>query len=257
MKLKELLSEIKLVQADIGCSEPYICGGAPRDKYLDRLDNLSDLDITTGDKSIDYLSEELYKRLSKKYNVFRKIMNDGHSSIYLGNIKIDFSSNFNSPNIDNILAKMGITNPTEMQKEIFSRDFTCNSLLLPFTLDKIIDPTKRGFEDINNKIIKTCLSPEITLIANKNRVIRAIYLACKLNFNIDPSIIEYVKNNPNSVKISTVKSLSEKLNESFKYDSEKASKYLTEMGLWNYIPITDLVYPYYMKHVKEETNVTK
>lgn len=255
MKLRELLSEIKSVQMDIGCSEPYICGGLPRDKFLNKISLVSDLDITTGDKTVDYLAEELYKKLSKKYKIVRKIMNDGHSSIYLGGFKVDFSSNFNCPNIDKILESNGIINPTEMQKEIFSRDFTCNTLLLPLTLDKFIDITNLGFNALNNKVIKTCLAPEITLITNKNRVVRAIYLACKLDFDIDPSIIEFVRNNPNSIKISSTKSLVEKLNESFTFNPTKASYFLTKMGLWNYIPITEKVYPYYLQHIKEGENV--
>lgn len=257
MKLRELLSKMKEVQERIGTSEPYICGGTPRDKFLKRLDNISDLDITTGDKSVDYLSQEFAQALKKDYNINRKSMEDGHSTIFIGNLKIDFSSNFNAPNIDQILMKMGISKPTEMQKEMFSRDFTCNALLLSLDLKNIIDPTHKGFIDLKEKKIKTCLSPEVTLTTNRNRVVRAIYLASKLGFDIDNSIIEYVKGNPNSVKISTEKSLTDKLNEAFKRDADRASFFITKMNLWSYIPITEIMYPYYNKHVKGNINVAK
>jgi tRNA nucleotidyltransferase/poly(A) polymerase len=257
MKLRELLSEIKDVQVQIGTSVPYICGGTPRDKYLNNIANMADLDITTGDKSVDYLSQELYNTLSKKYNVLRKTMDDGHSSIHIGKFKIDFSSNYITPDIDNFLKLQGIESPTNMQREIFSRDFTCNALLMTVDLSKIIDITNRGFQDIKERKIKTCLPPEVTLVSNKNRVIRSIYLACKLNFDIDESIIEFVKNNPESVKISSPKSLSEKLNLAFEKDADKASYLLTKMNLWNYVPITEVVYPYYMKHVKGASNAAQ
>lgn len=257
MKLRELLSQMKEVQVKIGSSEPYICGGTPRDRYLGHLENISDLDITTGDKTVDYLSQEFAAELKKKYNVDRKTMPDGHSTIFIGNLKMDFSSNFNTPNIDSILKKIGIIQPTNMQKEMFSRDLTCNALLLSIDLKNVIDPTNKGFKDIKARKIKTCLSPEITLTVNRNRVIRTIYLASKLNFDIDDSIIKYVKNNPESIKISTTKVLTEKLNDAFKYDADKAAFYLTKMGLWNYVPITEAVYPYYMKHVKGGINGSK
>lgn len=249
MKLRELLTQMKSVQQKIGSSEPYICGGTPRDKFLGRLDNISDLDITTGDKTVDYLSQEFATELKKKYDIVRKTMEDGHSTIFVGNLKIDFSSNFNVPGIEDILKRMGTEKPTEMQKEMFSRDFTCNALLLNTDLTRIEDPTHKGFKDIKEKKIRTCLAPEVTLTTNRNRVIRSIYLASKLGFEIDTSIIDYVSKNPNSVKISTEKSLIEKLNQAFEKDADRASHYLTKMNLWGYVPITEPMYPYYKRSV--------
>lgn len=255
MKLRELLSQLKEVQNKIGASEPYICGGTPRDRFMGRLDNVADIDLTTGDKTIDYLSQEFAIILRRKYNVTRKTMDDGHSTIFIGNLKIDFSSNFVVNNIDAHLSKKGIVKPTDMQREMFSRDFTCNSLLLTTDLKQVIDPTKSGFRDIKEKKIKTCLSPEITLTTNRNRVARAIYLAAKLDFDIDDSIVNYVQKNPQTVKISTDKALKEKLSEAFKRDADKASFYITKMGLWNLIPVSPEIYPYFLKNTKGKTNV--
>jgi len=247
MKLRELLQEMKGVQEKIGSSEPYLCGGTPRDRYMKRLDNISDLDITTGDKTVQYLATEFGSLLDKKYNVTRRTHDDGHNSIYIGSFKMDFSSNFNVPNINQLLRQKNIQNPTEMQKEMFSRDFTCNALLLSIDLKNVVDPTHHGFKDIQEKVIRTCLSPEITLTSNKNRVIRAIYLASKLDFDIDSNIIEYVTKNPESIKISSEKALAEKLNEAFNRDGDRANYYIQKMNLWPFLPITEVVRPYYLK----------
>ena len=245
------------VQESIGASTPMICGGTPRDKYMGRLENISDLDITTGDKTVDYLSQEFAIALRKEYNVTRKPMPDGHSTIFIGDLKMDFSSNFNVLGIDTYLNKLGINKPSEMQKEMYSRDFTCNALLIDTNLKNIIDITERGFKDIKAKKIKTCLDPSITLTSNRNRVIRAIYLACKLGFDLDESIISYVQKNPNSVKISTEKSMAEKLDEAFDRDADKASHLLTKLNLWKLIPISEKIYPYYEKSSKGKVNAPK
>lgn len=255
MKLKDILNKIEDIQRRTKSSKVYICGGVPRDKYIKKLNNISDLDLTTGDKTIDQISINLSNELNKKYNINRKVMDDGHSSIFLGNLKIDFSSNFINPNIEEILFKIGVKDPSNIQKEMFSRDFTCNSLLLSLDLKNILDPTSKGLTDINNKIIKTCLSPEITLTNNKNRVVRSIYLATKLDFNIDNSIVEYVKNNPKIIENSTPKTVSDKLNFAFNKDPDKASFYLNKMNLWNYVPILESMTPYYLKYNKGKTNV--
>ncbi len=248
---------MKRVQEEIGAATPYICGGTPRDKYMGKLENIADLDITTGDKTVDYLSQEFYIEFRKKYNVTRKTMEDGHSSIFVGSLKVDFSSNFMVHNIDHYLQQLGIETPNNMQREMFSRDFTCNSLLLGLDLKQTLDPTKRGFKDIKERKIRTCLAPEITLTSNRNRVVRAIYLASKLDFDLDDAIINYVSKNPQTVKISTEKSMTEKLNEAFTKDADKASYLITKMNLWNYIPVTEKVYPYYMQHSKGKVNVPK
>ena len=249
MKLRELLQQMKNVQEEIGVAPCKICGGTPRDKYMGHLENIADLDITNGEKTVDYLSQELFLKLRKQYNITRKVMDDGHSSVFIGSLKLDFSSNFIVDNIDQILVKMSITNPSNMQREMYSRDFTCNSLLMELDLKTITDPTKRGFIDIKQKTIRTCLSPEITLTSNRNRVIRAIYLACKLDFNVDQSIINYVNKNPQTAKISTIKTTNEKLDAAFNKDADRANYLITKMNLWNYIPITETVYPYYSKHI--------
>jgi tRNA nucleotidyltransferase (CCA-adding enzyme) len=251
MKLKELLLLMQNAAKEANSSKPLLCGGIARDRYMGRLENISDLDVTTGDKTVSALSEKFAEILNRKYNLERKIMDDGHSTIFIGNIKIDFSSNFNVPGIDQILKNMGIEKATDLQKEMFSRDFTCNALLLDFNLRNIIDETKRGMADIKDKKIKTCLSPEITLTTNKNRIVRSIYLSSKLGFDIDESIINFIKRNPNILgKTTTKKSMIDKLNGAFKKDGERASYNLTKMELWRKVPITENMKPYYLKYVK-------
>lgn len=247
MKLKNLLQLINQIVEKNDLSKVQIVGGIPRDKVLGILDRINDLDLTSGDKSIEFLSKNLAVVLGKTYSIHYKTMTDGHSSIFAGDLKIDFSSNFNVPNIDNILNEMGISSPTDMQKEIFSRDFTCNTLLMDLDLKTITDPTGRGLQDIKEKKIRTCLKPEITLSSNKNRVVRAIYLAAKLGFDIDEEVIKWIKENPDSIRIASASTLTEKLNEAFDYDAEKSARLITEMGLWDHIPITEKIYPYWTK----------
>lgn len=234
-----------------GFSTPFIVGGTSRDKFLKNLDNVSDLDITTGDETIHFLAKKFSLELSKKYVIDTKVMNDGHTSIFIGDLKVDFSSNFTIPGIYEILKKKGIENPTDMQKELYSRDFTCNTLLMSFDLKTINDLIGTAVSDIKNKKIVCCLDPSITLTTNKNRVIRAIYLAAKLGFDLDEKIIEYVKKHPESIRFSSEKGLVEKLNKALDYDLNKTLKLLDLMNLWNYIPISERLYPYYVKRLKE------
>lgn len=249
MKLRDLLGEMSKIATTNDLSTPFIVGGCPRDKFLGKLEEISDIDITTGDASIEYLVKEMGIFLNKNYNFHLKKMPTGYTTLTLGNLKMDFSSNFLTPNIEQILTRMNIKNPTSMQKELFSRDFTCNTLLLAMDLKEILDETKLAIPDLKKKIIKTCLSPEITLTANKNRVVRAIYLASKLDFDIDASIIEWVKKYPDSVRFASDHTLREKLDKAMKLNPERAVYFLDKMGLWTKIPITEALHPHYMKRI--------
>jgi len=246
MKLHELLRDIGGIANRLGTGTPFICGGTVRDKVMNKLENISDLDITTGDSSVQYLSKELAVLLGRHYSFDQNIMPDGHVSFQLGNIKIDFSSNFTVPNIDQYLSAMKV-DLTDINREMFSRDFTCNALLMKLDLKTILDPTKQGIQDIRNKILRTCLDPSITMTTNKNRVVRAIYMAAKLNFNLDPTLSAWIKENPSSIKLSSAHSLSEKLNKAADHNPNKTASLLTELGLWGYIPITEKLQPLYLQ----------
>jgi len=249
LKLEELLKIISKTAVDhpkIGI--PYLCGGTPRDYLMGNLEKISDLDITTGTKTIDYLAENVLNILNKQYNIPNHVAKDGHISLHIGDLKLDFSSNFIEPNIINHLKAIGIKYPTAIQQEMFSRDFTCNSLLLTLDFKQLLDPTGKGKEDVKNKIIKTCLSPEITFQNSTNRVIRSIYLAVKLGFEISPDIIDYVKAHPETTAISSQKAMTEKLNKSLSIDREKTIRLITAMGIWDYIPVDNSLYNDYIKN---------
>lgn len=246
MKLKELLQTITNIQNRLGTSPAYVCGGTPRDKVLNKLKDISDLDITTGDKSVNNIAEELSLALKRVYTFQFKKMPDGHSSIFLGNLKVDFSSNFIAPGIETHLSKLGIKKSTSLQQEMFSRDFTCNALLMSMDLKNILDPTGRGFKDIEERKIKTCLSPEVTFSSiNKNRVVRAIYLGAKLDFDLDKDIVEWIRRNPESIRLSSDNFITQKLNKAMDYNPEKTVYLINQLGLWNYIPIGNKLYPFY------------
>src|ERR1035437_7731699 len=129
MKLSQLLSIISGIAREKDISEVFCCGGVPRDRILKKNNALNDIDLTTGDQGIHYLAKEVAIKLKSNKTSYLS-MPDGHARVMLGELKLDFSSNFRVPGIYDILKKMGISNPTGMQMELYSRDFTCNALLM-------------------------------------------------------------------------------------------------------------------------------
>ncbi len=238
MRLSQILEVLNKIHANQPkISEPYICGGIARDKLIGAAKaKYNDLDITTGDASVKQLAEEFAALLGSKFTIQKKVAKDGHVSVKLDKLKVDFSSNFIVPGIEEMLAKIGIEKPTNLQKEMFSRDFTCNALLLKFNLRDIEDPTGRGIQDINKKIIKTCLDPSSTFTHNVQRIPRIYYVAAKLGFEVAPEIIEWVKQNPSYFSQVDSKYTMEKISKAMEYDRERTVRLLDATDGWQFVP---------------------
>lgn len=232
--IKDALLEVKRLAKDNGLSEPYIVGGLPRDKILNRINKVEDIDITSGDESIHQLAELAAQQF--KVNPIR--FPDGHYQLYVNKIKFDFSSNFNSPDAEYFLQKAGVKDPSSMLLELFSRDFTCNTLIIPLALRKIVDPTGLALDDIKKKIIRTPLPPRITLRDDPKRVVRAIYLAAKLGFTVERDIILWVLNHHDKIKEEVSVGFSKrKLADATRADIKKTMQLLSSMKLWNVVGI--------------------
>lgn len=237
MHIKDILQIISKI-SEQNNSFAYVCGGVARDKYLNTLKNINDIDVTCGSKS-QLIFDKTAKLLDEKFNIKYKKAKDNHGMIFFKNIKVDFSSNFNVTNISSILESIFIK-PTELNKEVYSRDFTCNSLLLSMDLKDIKDPTNRGFADIDKKIIRTILHPSVTMPSSPDpskmgiRAVRAIYLAAKLDFSIDPIIIDWIKSNKDLLLKVDSKQITSKLNKAMDYDPDKTVYYINKSELYGY-----------------------
>ncbi len=217
---------------------------------MGRAEKLDDVDLTTGDDNIHYVAKEASIAF-RGPGVDYKLLDDGHAQIIIDGFKLDFSSNYNIPGIKNMLIKAGLEEPTSMQLELYSRDFTCNALLMTLDLKTITDPTGLGIKDIKAKLLRTCLPAAITLGNDNKRVVRIIYLAAKLGFEVDKEIISWVKVNPESLtKGSTSQYVIKKLKKACESDLNKTVKLIGEMNLWPFVPVIDELVPYMEGNLK-------
>lgn len=245
MDLKQILELLYEVSVKRGLSHPFICGGIPRDRVMGTLaQNFSDIDITTGNPDVGQLAKEFSIELAKVVPHQSKQSTDGHTTIYMKNLKMDFSSNFKIPNIKEILVAKNI-NPSEMMQEIYSRDFFTNTLLMSLDFRKIKDLTGRGVDDIENKIINTCLDPDTTFKYNTNRIIRILYLSAKLDFDVSPDIIEWVKNNPKYLLQSKPVYNGKNIDKALLKNPKRTINLLNDMDIWDYVPMTKSLQPYF------------
>ncbi len=241
MELKQLLYTINKVAANNNISKPYLVGGMVRDIALKRFKEVKDVDITCGNNQSDELGQLVLKEIPKAtYTKF----SDGHGCLHFEDFSVDFSNNFNINNIQNELLKVGISKPTSMEKELYSRDFTINTLLMPLDLSKIYDLTTKGMSDILSKTIDTCLDPSITFLSDPRRIVRVIYLGVKLHFEPSKRVLEWVNKNTYIVSKVDKKYMTDRINKSLETDPEYTFELLKKLNMVKYAPNSNLYNDY-------------
>lgn len=240
MKLSELLSSLGTIAKENNISTPYIVGGLPRDKVLGiSPEKVKDIDITTGDAGSSKLA--ILSNTKWPEATFR-LYDDGHSSIDFKNIRLDFSNNFKIPGIVSELKEMGIKEPVELQKELFSRDFIINTLLQPMDLtQEPLDLTGKALGDIKAKIIRTPIDPEFTIGYDPRRILRAIILAVKFNFDIDKDLERVIIKYRGSLQYLALAHIKKQINQMLRIDSDKTLRLLSKYKLLPVIPLSKMM----------------
>lgn len=239
MLLSELLSLLGELAETNGISTPYIVGGLPRDRMFGLSDAIKDIDITTGDSGSLALGLAAHHKWPEANF---KVFNDNHSSLDFKNIKVDFSNNFILPGIEIELEKNGISSPSQLQKEMFSRDFTINTILQPMNLtEDPLDITGKAIHDIKNKILRTPVNPNLTIGYDVKRILRALRLAIKFDLTIEDNIKEAILKYRGGISELPINQIKKQVNQMLNMDSEKTISILTEFKLLPIIPLSKLM----------------
>jgi len=191
MTLEQIYDKILKICKENYIKEPFVVGGVPRDLYLGLSEGSSkDADLTTNDADSSRLGITLAYDIGNRFRMF----GDGHVSVYSEAGALDFSGNFIS-DLASEYAKKEFRIDDKGLLEVYSRDFTINTLHKRLMDDEIIDLIGSAKKDLDKKLVRTIVPPEITFGDDLRRLFRAISFAARLNFSIDGSIIDFARNN--------------------------------------------------------------
>lgn len=186
----------------------WVIGGYVRDILIAR--NSKDIDIVVLGSGID-LAKDIAARIghgakAKYYRNFGTAMLriEGLEVEFVGARKESYRKNSRKP----------IVEDGSLIDDQNRRDFTINALALSLNKDnygELVDPFN-GVQDLNDKIIKTPLDPDITFSDDPLRMMRAIRFATQLEFQIDEDTLEAIKRNVDRIKIVSKERINEELN---------------------------------------------
>ena len=213
--------------------ECYVIGGFVRD-YIIKKSIPKDIDIVVvgdGIEFANYVSKKIKNTpkvtIFKTYGTAMFRYNDLEIE-FVGARKESYNKNSRNPKV--------VTGTLEDDQN--RRDFTINSMA--FSLNKknygaLVDPFN-GLKDIENKLIKTPLSPEVTYNDDPLRMLRAIRFATKLNFEIDKRSLKSIESLSSRIKIITKERIVVELNKILLTDKPSIGFTLLEKcGLLKYI----------------------
>ena len=189
--------------------DSYVIGGFVRDLLLGR-DFKKDIDIVAVGSGIELalkVSDLLPKK--PKVQVFKTY---GTAMLRFEDTEIEFvgarkeSYHFESRN--------PVVENGTLEDDQNRRDFTINALALslnPKNFGALSDPFD-GLADLENKIIKTPLDPDITYSDDPLRMMRAIRFATQLNFEIEENSLQSITKNKARIKIISGERIVDELN---------------------------------------------
>ena len=183
-------------------------GGFVRDIYLGR--ESKDIDIVTIGKGIE-LAELVHKQLGEDahLSVFK---NFGTAQVKINDLEIEFvGARKESYNRD---SRKPIVEDGTLENDQDRRDFTINALAIGLSksnFGKLLDPFN-GVRDIENKILRTPLEPEVTYSDDPLRMMRAIRFSSQLGFTIEKESLEAISKNKSRISIVSKERITDELN---------------------------------------------
>ena len=117
------------------------------------------------------------------------------------------------------------------EEDAFRRDFTINALAYDIASFSIIDYVG-GLEDLRAGVVRAIGAPEVRLREDPVRMLRAVALAARLNFTIDPPVLDAIRTHRHEISHSSAPRLLEEYYKILRAGSaEKTFRMLAEVGL--------------------------
>jgi len=185
----------------------YVIGGFVRDLILGRKSK--DIDIVTEGSGIELARQVALALGATKVQYFG---NFGTAMIRYRDLDIEFVGarrESYSPDSRKPAVETGTLEDDQRR-----RDFTINALAISLNSENygnLSDPFE-GISDLNNRIIRTPMDPDITFSDDPLRMMRAVRFASQLKFHIEDETFAAISRNKDRIRIVSPERITDELN---------------------------------------------
>ncbi len=117
------------------------------------------------------------------------------------------------------------------EEDAFRRDFTVNALFYDIATFSVIDYVG-GLDDLRAGVVRSIGDPEVRLREDPVRMLRAVALASRLDFTIDPPVLDAIRTHRHEIARSSAPRLLEEYYKILRAGAaEKTFRLLAELGL--------------------------
>lgn len=239
---KQVIDQIKDVAEKLEITV-YLAGGLIRDRLLGKEN--SDLDFVTN-KGSDILAKALAKKFRLSDPV--KLDRSGATMVYMNGKHLDIidAEKVFAPlrTKDQTLEKGQEGEMSIFLDDAFRRDLTINSLMYNIHTEELLDPTGQGLSDLQNKIIRTIVDPNIKYRIHAPDMLRALrFYATGGDYKFAPGMLEAMQANAARVTPRekggdiSARRIERELRKAFKDPTQwaKMKSAMAEVGLYDYI----------------------
>ena len=230
-KVQEVLGHIGKAASELN-APAYVVGGLVRDLILNRKRKLdeADVDVVCVGSGI-----ELAKKAGKMLKPGPKVSwfkNFGTAHFNYNKVDYEFVGARKESYQRN--SRKPIVEDGTLEDDQLRRDFTINALAISLQEEdfgRLLDPFN-GLEDLDKKIIRTPLNPDITFSDDPLRMMRAIRFASQLDFHIEEKAFKAIQKNKERIKIVSAERIILELNKIIEVDQpSRGFKLLKDSGL--------------------------
>jgi len=188
--------------------ECYVIGGYVRDLILERPSK--DIDVVVVGSGID-MAQAVAKNLGKgvSLSIFK---NFGTAQIKRGSLELEFvGARKESYSHD---SRKPVVEDGSLEDDQNRRDFTINALAICLNKERfgeLVDPFG-GMRDLQTRIIRTPLDPDITFSDDPLRMMRCVRFAAQLNFFIEERTYYALSRNKERINIISRERIADELN---------------------------------------------
>ena len=194
--------------ADAMQRECYVVGGYVRDIFLERQSK--DIDFVTVGSGIE-VAKAVAQKVGRDNSHLAVYKTYGTAQVKVMGVELEFVGARRESY--NRQSRNPIVEDGTLDDDQRRRDFTINAMAISVNHDswgKLLDPFD-GIGDMECKLIRTPLNPDITFSDDPLRMMRAVRFATQLGFEIEPQTFFAIKRNAKRLKIITRERIADEL----------------------------------------------